>query len=113
MARAIFSGSGFPRGKHRLVFRSRSLRRLPKMGRPSAQSSLCSAKRWHHDEGLQEPGEHRVVLADHVLIDVMGARVHTKLDAFITVERRHYIGPLPVKMVGFRDEQNQSFSTGE
>jgi hypothetical protein len=53
------------------------------------------------------------VLADHVLLSVGDVRYHTKLEAEINVKRCHYLGPLPVKMVGYRDEQNGSITAQE
>jgi hypothetical protein len=70
-------------------------------------------KIWNHDESLHEPGEHTVLLAEHVLLNVGDTRRHTKLEAVIKVERCYYLGPLPVKMAGFRDEPDGSLSTQE
>ena len=53
------------------------------------------------------------MLAEHVLLNVGDARYHTKLDAEINVKRCRYFGPLPVKMVGFRDEQDGSITARE
>lgn len=80
-------------------------------GTPTGPIITLLGRKWNHDESLHEPGEHTVHLADHLLLDVDGTRVHTKLDAKIRVERRYYLGPLPVKMTGFRDEQDGSLST--
>lgn len=66
---------------------------------------------WNHDAGLHEPGEHTVLLAEHALVNVGSARRHTRLEATIRVERCYYLGPLPVSMQGFRDEQDGSLST--
>ena len=68
---------------------------------------------WNHDENLHEPGQHAVVLAEHVLLNVGGNRLHTKVEAVLKVERCYYLGPLPVKMAGFRDELDGSLSTKE
>jgi hypothetical protein len=67
--------------------------------------------KWNHDERLHEPGEHEVLLADDVLLDVRGSRRHTRIEARIKVARCYYLGPLPIKMTGFRDEQEGSLST--
>ena len=39
------------------------------------------------------------------------SRRHTKLEAMIRVDRCYYLGPLPIRMTGFRDEQDGSLST--
>jgi hypothetical protein len=70
-------------------------------------------KAWKRNNRLHEPGEHTIMLAEHVLLDVGGTMRHTKIEADIRVERRYYLGPLPVKMAGFRDEQDGSLSTRE
>ncbi len=70
-------------------------------------------KVWNHDKSLHEPGEHKVLLAEHVLLSVDETQFHTKLEAVIRVKRHRYFGPLPVKMAGFRDEQDGSLSTKE
>jgi hypothetical protein len=82
-------------------------------GEPLGPIITLLGRKWHHDESLHEPGEHRVLLGDHVLIDLDGKREHAKLEAFVRVERHNYLGPLPIEMVGFRDEQNQSISTNK
>jgi hypothetical protein len=68
---------------------------------------------WNHDKSLHVPGEHTVLLAEHVLLNVGNARRHSKLEAVVNVEQYRYFGPLPVKMAGFRDEQSGSLSTKE
>jgi len=55
--------------------------------------------------------ENTVLLADHVPVNVGETRRHTKLEAIIRVGRCYYLGPLPIKMTGFRDEQEGSLST--
>ena len=82
-------------------------------GTPLGPVITLLGKIWNHDERLREPGEHRVTLAEHVLVDAGGARRHTKLEALVRAKSRYYLGPLPVKMVGFRDEQDGSLSTKE
>jgi hypothetical protein len=70
-------------------------------------------KKWNHDRNLHEPGEHVVMLAEYVLIGVGDGRSHTKLEAWIKVEEVCFLGQLPVKMTGFRDEQDGSLTTNE
>ncbi len=67
----------------------------------------------NHAQSLHEPGEHIVLLADHVLLNVGETRCHTRLEAVIRVKRCFYLGPFPVKMARFRDEQEGSLSTKE
>src|SRR5271157_1537226 len=82
-------------------------------GTPLGPIITLLGKIWNHDESLHEPGQHTVLLADHVLLNVGNTLCHTKLEAVINVKLRYYFGPLPVKMVGFRDEQEGSLSTTE
>jgi len=80
-------------------------------GTPLGPIITLLGKKWNHDDRLHEPGEHTVLLAEHVLVDVADTRRHTKIDAVIKVERDYYLGPLPIKMTGFRDDQDGSLST--
>jgi hypothetical protein len=80
-------------------------------GTPLGPIITLLGKIWNHDKSLHDPGEHTVLLAEHVLVNVGDTRCHTKLEAVIKVERCYYLGPLPVKMAGFRDEQSGSLST--
>jgi hypothetical protein len=70
-------------------------------------------KLWNHDDRLQEPGEHTVLLAEDVLLNVGDTRCHTKVEAIIKVTRCYYLGPLPVKLTEFRNELDRSLSTRE
>ncbi len=74
-------------------------------GSPLGPIITLLGKKWNHDESLHEPGEHTILLAEHVLLNVGGTRRHTKLETTIRVEHCYYLGPLPVRMTGFRDEQ--------
>jgi len=80
-------------------------------GTPLGPIITLLGKKWNHDESLHEPGEHTVLLAEHILVNVGETRRHTKLEAIIRVDRCYYLGPLPIKMTGFRDEQDGSLST--
>jgi hypothetical protein len=67
---------------------------------------------WNHDGSLQEPGEHTVLLGEHILIESSdGRRFHTRAEAVVRVSRHYYLGQLPVQMAGFRNEQDGSLST--
>jgi hypothetical protein len=70
-------------------------------------------KKWNHDESLHEPGEHTALIAEHVLLDAGDTRFHTKIEAVVRVSRHYYLGPLPIQMAGFRNEQDGSLSTKE
>jgi len=82
-------------------------------GSPLGPIITLLGKIWSRDETLHEPGEHTVLLAEHVLVSVGEVRLHTKLEAVLKVDRCYYLGPLPVKMAGFRNEQDGSLSTKE
>jgi hypothetical protein len=68
-------------------------------------------KAWNHNETLHEPGTHIITLADHVLVKIDGEWCPTKMSAELNVQRRYYLGSLPVKMQGFRDERSGSLIT--
>ncbi len=70
-------------------------------------------RKWRDDESLHRPGERTTLLAEHVLVNVGDTQRHTRIEAVIRVEHCYYLGPLPVKMMGFRDEQDGSISTQE
>lgn len=68
-------------------------------------------QRWNHDDGLHVPGQHEVVLADHVLVRTDSLEGHARIVATINVERRYYRGPLRVNFAGFRNDQDGSILT--
>jgi|SRR5579864_4009717 len=68
-------------------------------------------KVWNYNDAIHEAGQHTVLLADDALFEVDGAHYHAKLEAIVRVKRCYYLGPLPVKMKGFRNEQDGSLST--
>jgi hypothetical protein len=80
-------------------------------GTPLGPIITLLGKVWNHEEKLHEPGQHTVLLSGHVLLNLGDKRCHTRLEAVIRVKRCYYLGPLPIKMVGFRDEQEDSLST--
>jgi hypothetical protein len=82
-------------------------------GDPLGPILVLLGKTWHADEGLHVPGEHRVALAEHVVIRNGPDEFHVGVEANIRVIQRHYLGPLGVKLEGFRDDQNGSISTKE
>ena len=51
------------------------------------------------------PGDHSFVLAEDVLLQAEQGRFHAKISVVLQVREHHYSGPLPIKIVGFRDEQ--------
>jgi len=79
-------------------------------GTPLGPIITLFGKIWNNQEKFHQPGMHTVPVADHVLIDVADNRFHVKLEAHVKVERCFYLGPLPVEMTGFRDEQTGSLS---
>jgi hypothetical protein len=70
-------------------------------------------KKWHQDESLQIPGEQAVTIGEHVVIKDGDFDIHTKITAHLKISLRHYLGPLGIKMDGFRDDQNKSIITKE
>jgi len=59
------------------------------------------------------PGDHSLVLAEDVLLQSGQGRFHAKISIVLQVRRRDCLGPLPIKIVGFRDEQEGTISTQE
>ena len=82
-------------------------------GTPLGPIITLLGRKWNHDETLHEPGEHTVTLEEHVLVNAGNIQGHTKISAKLRVERYFYLGPLGVRLAGFRDEQNGSLSTKE
>jgi hypothetical protein len=83
-------------------------------GTPLGPIITLLGKKWHgEDESLFEPGQHVVPLSDHVILKVGDREGHAKIDAHIIVSRSYYLGPLPVQMVGFRNEQDGSLTTNK
>jgi len=64
-------------------------------GTPLGPILTLLGKKWNHDETLQQPGQHTVLLSDHVVFNVGGSRYHSKVEAVVNVKRRYYLGPLP------------------
>jgi hypothetical protein len=83
-------------------------------GTPLGPMVTVLGRIWNHNQSLHEPGEHTVLLGEHILIEAGdGERFHTKAEAVIRVSRHKYLGPLPVQMAGFRNEQDGSLSSRE
>jgi hypothetical protein len=82
-------------------------------GTPLGPVIVLLGKRWNHDTTLHMPGEHAFVLAEDVLLQSAQGRHHAKINVVLQVREHHYLGPLPIKIVGFRDEQDGSISAQE
>ncbi len=82
-------------------------------GSPLGPIITLLGRKWNHDEALHEPGEHRVTLAEHVLVNTGDAQAHTKIEVRLKVERCYYRGPLGISLAGFRNEQDGSLLTKE
>ena len=82
-------------------------------GEPLGPIIVLLGKKWNHDESLHIPGQHSVVLADHVLVYAGSTQGHVRIVAKLRVERRYYRGPLQISVAGFRDEQDGSILTKE
>jgi hypothetical protein len=79
-------------------------------GTPLGPVIVLLGKRWNHDATLRVSGEHSFVLAENVLLESLHGRHHAKISVVLQVREHHYLGPLPIKIVGFRDEQEGSIS---
>ncbi len=79
-------------------------------GTPLGPVIVLLGKRWNHDTTLHVPGERSFVLAEDILLESLHGRHHAKISVVLQVSEHHYLGPLPIKIVGFRDEQEGSIS---
>ncbi len=79
-------------------------------GTPLGPIIKLLGKRWNHDTILHNPGDHSFVLAEDVLLQSAHGRHHAKINIMLQVGEHHYLGPLSIKIVGFRDEQEGSIS---
>lgn len=68
-------------------------------------------KMWIDEIIPHEEGTHRVPLVKHAVMTVAGKEVHAELEVTVQVKHHAYLGALPVKMVGFRDEQEKFLTT--
>jgi hypothetical protein len=82
-------------------------------GAPLGPVIALLGKRWNHDTTLHVPGEHAFVLSEDVLLQSAHGRNHAKIKVVLQVREHHYLGPLPINIVGFRDEQDGSISAQE
>jgi hypothetical protein len=82
-------------------------------GTPLGPILVLLGKKWNHDESLHLPGDHSVLLANHVIVYAGSTQGHVKIVARLRVERRYYKGPLRISVAGFRDEQTGSILTRE
>jgi hypothetical protein len=69
------------------------------------------ARKWNNCEVEHKPGIQEVLLGDDLLVDSHGDKVHTAIRAFLRTRITYYLGPLPVKVSGFMDEQTGGLST--
>lgn len=82
-------------------------------GAPLGPVITLLGRRWNHDTTLHKTGDHSFVLAEDVLLESANGRHHAKINMTLQVREHHYLGPLPIKIVGFRDEQDGSISAQE
>ncbi len=61
-----------------------------------------------HDEGT-----HTVLLVKHAVMSIGGKDAHAELEVTVHVKHHAYLGSLPIKMIGFRDEQGKFLSTNK
>lgn len=82
-------------------------------GTPLGPIIALVGRQWNHDPSLQVPGDHSILVAEDVLLQAGQLRHHAKINAILNVRQHHYYGPLPINIVGFRDEQDGSISAQE
>jgi hypothetical protein len=71
-----------------------------------------AARKWNEIGGPSEPGDHRYLIGEDLVIKVHGIDMHTRIDATIQAERHYYFGPLPIQAEGMIDEQAGTMTTG-
>ncbi len=82
-------------------------------GTPLGPIIVLLGKKWNNDETLHEPGDYRITLAEHALVNVGTTQAHIKIEVLLKVERCYYRGPVSVSFAGFRNEQDGSLLTKE
>src|SRR5437016_6242696 len=70
-------------------------------GTPLGPVIVLLGKKWNHDATLHVPGEHTFVLAEDVLLQSEQGQHHAKINVVLQVREHHYLGPLPIRIVGF------------
>lgn len=68
-------------------------------------------KMWIDEVLPHEEGTHTAPLVQHAVMTVAGKEVHAELEVTMQVKHHAYLGALPVKVVGFRDEQEKYLTT--
>ncbi len=80
-------------------------------GKPLGKIRDLVARKWNTGEIERKPGIQEVLLGDDLLIDSNGSKVHTAIITFLDTRIAYYLGPLPIKVTGFKDEQTGGLST--
>lgn len=82
-------------------------------GTPMGTLKKMIKRKWDKAEMPREPGDHRVLLAEHLVTKFRGIESHQKITAIAHVEKRFYYGPLPVKLRGLQNMQTGNMITRE
>ncbi len=110
---AVFSGVPGYRGAAPTNIPFPLIKTFAEDGTPLGPIIVLLGKKWNNDKSLHEPGEHRIKLAEHVIINVGGTPAHVKIEAILKVERCYYRGLIPITFAGFKDEQDGSLLAKE
>ncbi len=68
-------------------------------------------KMWIDEVIPHEEGTHTAPLVKHAVMTIAGKEAHAELEVTVQVKHHAYLGALPVKMVGLRDEQERFLTT--
>lgn len=80
-------------------------------GEPLGSIEYIVDRLWIDEVIPHEEGTHRIPLVKHAVMTVAGKIVHAELEVTVEVKHHAYLGALPIKTVGFRDEQEGYLTT--
>ena len=80
-------------------------------GEPLGRIDAIVDKIWIDEVVPHEEGTHTLTLVDHAVIPVGGKECHAMVELIAHVKHHAYLGSVPVKMTGVRDEQEKFLST--
>jgi hypothetical protein len=78
---------------------------------PLGRVDVIVDKLWIDEVVPHEEGTHTLTLVDHAVIPVEGKECHAMVELTAHVKHHAYLGSVPVKMTGLRDEQEKFLST--
>jgi hypothetical protein len=80
-------------------------------GEPLGRVDVIVDKLWIDEAVPHQEGTHTLTLVDHAVIPLGGKECHAMVELTAYVKHHAYLGSVPVKMTGVRDEQEKFLST--